>query len=305
MNKIKEKPMSGNAPMYIYATEMVGDYYRKLHMKGKKVLTICGSGDQVLNAYYLGAKEVVGFDLNKNSKFILNLKIAVIKNLEYSQFLDFFGKKSFEGSFDYKTYQKIEKSLDKETKRFFEILYKKYNYIGKKFKQSNHFRQRFHLGNRLCSDINIYLNNKKNYNKLKKLLPKTNFLFVRSDVTEIWKNKKLINKKFDIINLSNVLNYLTRESKAGRDPIKYVIDNVLVKLSKMTSKKGSILFISYSEKNYPNLISHVIPSISTKEGMKKIRQKFKVTRKSYEGVVMGTKDKITIIKKSNKLHRIY
>ena len=37
------------ASMYIYATEMVRHYYRRVGLKGQRVLTVAGSGDQVLN----------------------------------------------------------------------------------------------------------------------------------------------------------------------------------------------------------------------------------------------------------------
>ena len=72
--KIKEKPMSEQAPMYVYATETVSSYYKLLNLKDKTVLSVCGSGDQVLNAYFFGAKRVIGCDMNERSKYITLLK---------------------------------------------------------------------------------------------------------------------------------------------------------------------------------------------------------------------------------------
>lgn len=49
---------SGNiAPLYLYGTEHISKYYSKLDLNNKKVLTIIGSGDQALNAFFYGAKK--------------------------------------------------------------------------------------------------------------------------------------------------------------------------------------------------------------------------------------------------------
>ena len=53
----KEEADFLKAPIYLYGTEAIGSYYKPLKLKGKSVLTINGSGDQVLNAYYFGAKK--------------------------------------------------------------------------------------------------------------------------------------------------------------------------------------------------------------------------------------------------------
>ena len=116
---LKEAKMSEEAPMYIYATEMVSEYCSILDIEGKKILSITGSGDQIINPILMGAKEVVGFDVNKRAEFITHLKIAAIKSLSYEEFLDFFGSKSTKPSFDYEIYKKIEKELPDTIKRFF------------------------------------------------------------------------------------------------------------------------------------------------------------------------------------------
>ena len=90
-SKIKEKRMGSDAPVYIYATEMCSSYYHIVDVKRKRVLTVCGSGDQILNAYFFGAEVVVGFDLNANSERMLRLKVVAIKELAYKKFLKFFG----------------------------------------------------------------------------------------------------------------------------------------------------------------------------------------------------------------------
>ncbi len=301
MKVLKEKPMSISAPMYIYATEMIGEYYKKFKIKSKKVLTICGSGDQVLNAHFLDAKKVIGFDLNKNSKFMLNLKTAAIKTLTYKEFLTFFGKKSSNATLNYKVYLRIKKKLDEKTSSFFENLYRKYKYNGKKLRKSVYFRQRSHFEGWDATVMNLYLKNIKNYNKMKKLLESLKLEFIRSDIETILKNKKISKQKFDIINLSNVPNYFTREFKYGKkgDPVEYVIQNIFLKFKKILSLRGKIFFVSYSEKLYPNRISKTIPPISRKDTIEKLKKlrDFNVTVKIYKGITKGMKDKIVILQR--------
>src|SRR5688500_7106879 len=118
----KEKPMTGEAPMYLFATETVSDYYNKIGLKGKKALTVCGSGDQVLGAFIAGASELVCYDINANSEHMLHLKIAAIKSSSYHEFLRFFGVTSGK-KLDHDRYLKIREYIDGSTRQFFDQAY--------------------------------------------------------------------------------------------------------------------------------------------------------------------------------------
>jgi len=100
LEKDFSKRMTQNAPMYVYGTEAMSGYYSKLHLKNKKILTIAGSGDPMINAFFTGAKDVIGFDLNYFSYFITSLKFEAIKTLTYKEFLRFFGTKKNKALFD-------------------------------------------------------------------------------------------------------------------------------------------------------------------------------------------------------------
>ena len=139
-----EKVISGRragsfAGMYIYCTEMTGKYYPRINVKNKKILTISGSGDQIIDAYFYGAREVIGFDLNHLSLKITALKFATIKSLNYKEFLHFFGTSKDNTTLDYKLYQKCQSFLKKEAKSFFDALYKHYKFDGKKLYNSAFF----------------------------------------------------------------------------------------------------------------------------------------------------------------------
>jgi hypothetical protein len=239
----REMEMSKEAPIYIYATEGVSSYYSILKINNKKILTVCGSGDQVLNAYFFGAKEVVGFDLNKRSEFIARIKIAAVKELSYEEFLKFFGENYTSASFDYGLYKKIRRNLDKKTIVFFDSLYKKHNFKGKKSVKSEYFRQREDV--RLdIKKINLYLRNEKTYLKLRHILKNIKFKFVQGNIKNIYMNKRLMNEKFDMINLSNVPNYFTikLERENIRDSIMIFFKEILLNLRKKLLPKGIIFY---------------------------------------------------------------
>jgi len=76
--------------VYSFATENVSDYLKYFDLKNKSLLTIGSSGDQVLNAYYNGARDITLIDINQFSKFYLYLKISAILSLSYEEFKLFF-----------------------------------------------------------------------------------------------------------------------------------------------------------------------------------------------------------------------
>jgi hypothetical protein len=286
----KEKSMSLDAPMYVYATEMVGAYYEAINVRNKKVLTIVGSGDQVLNAIEQGAKKIYGFDLNKNAQHMINLKLASVKTLNYSEFLDYFGEKPNSG-FSYNIYTKIRKRLDKKTAKFFDNLYRKYNLSGLKVIKSDKFRQRDDISIN-TKEINYYLKDNKRYLNLKKRIKKIKFQFVRSDIKSI---ADKVNTKFDLINLSNVPNYVVQRLESN-DKFGNFYKTVLLKIRKILNKNGLLFFYSYSDKSYPNIVAKRVPIASTNTTLSylKERKEFKVKQFQFKGINKAA-DRITAL----------
>ena len=285
----KEHKMTESAPMYVYATEMVALYYRRLKLKGKKVLTIAGSGDQVLNALFYGAKEVVGFDINQNSLYMTELKISAIPVLSYQEFLRFFSQTK--KGFDHVLYVKIRPLLSKGCQKYFDGLYES---AGKKeLGTSGYFRKRNEFVKNKVKKINAYLADKASYNKMGVVLEHTRPVLFVANVLTLSKSKKITGKKFDVINLSNVPNYLTGRS-FGLDE-----KNVLLyfrTLKKLVAVKGSIIFYSYSDSTYPNPISADVPPISRKSFLNKLKKIhiFNISKQSFLGLV-GKRDRITLL----------
>jgi hypothetical protein len=287
----KEHKMTNVAPMYVYATEMVAAYYQRLKLSGKRVLTVTGSGDQVANALFYGASEVVGFDINRNSLFMTELKLVAIQTLTYQDFLRFFSQTK--KGFDQKLYDKVRPSLSRACQKYFDELYADIGQYG--LGVSDYFRNRGDMiTKKKACEINGYLADADAYRKMKTILLTAHPILLVENVLNLAIGELLKGKKFDVINLSNIPNYLTGRSFGLTE------ENVLSyfrKLKKLVAKQGSIFFYSYDNAQYPNKVSANVPPISRPSFFKKIKETnaFIVSRKSFPGLIDGNTDRITIL----------
>lgn len=291
--------MTEAAPMYVYATEMVKNYYSILKLKDKRVLTICGSGDQVLNAYLFEAKEVISFDINERAEFITRLKIEAIKILSYEDFLNFFGDGRKEGTFSFVMYKKIREKLPNKIRKYFDMLYKKHKFDGKKLiKDEMFFRQRTELYN-LIKEINFYLKDEKNYLKLRSLLYKIKFKFIRFNLLNDDLNK-FLDEKFDVINLSNVPNYLYGHIRREgvRHPFKGIY-KIFNNLMRIINTKGVVFYYGYTKKMYPIIIAKSLPPPCKNSNIFRMRKvlKIKIIQKNFKSISGKGFDKIVILSK--------
>jgi hypothetical protein len=291
--------MTRESPMYIYATEMVSEYYSGLNMKGKKVLTITGSGDQVINAYFFGASKVVGFDICARAFFMLDIKASAINKLTYFEFIKFFGSDMSNGSFDFNLYNKLKGGLSPKTRRFFNQAYKDFKNDGKKLIESDYFRQRSTI-EVSPFDINSYLKNEKTYIKCRAIIKGKQLQFLELDVADILTNRKL-KGKFDIINLSNVPNYLTANST--KKQVLDILKDTAKKVVKKINDGGLFFYYSYFLPREKRNIRHAYGFVSSKTpyasqlsiiNIIKKTSTLKVYFKKINGVNTGTFDRINI-----------
>jgi len=293
-----ETSMGTKSPMYIYATEMISEYYPLFNLKNKVILTICGSGDQVLNALFLGAKKVTGFDLNHYSKYILNLKISSILSLELKEFIEFFGGKKINVGFNYEIYKKLRENLDNSTKRFFDDLYKQFNFNGEDLAKSSYFRERVGVQERDVKVFNLYLKNEKAYLKMRKILrdQKQKFNFVRASVLNI--SSLIRDERYEIINLSNVQNYVCLNLNE-EETVKCFYKKVLSPLYSLLKRNGIIFYYTRDENSYPNPARKIPPTLSKEKNIKLLCnfEKFEITQKIFKSFKKRHKDKIVILKK--------
>ena len=112
---------------YLFATENISGFSKKISFKDKTILTVCSSGDQAFNAILNDALTVDLFDVNIFSKYYFNLKLAAIKSLNYEEFLDFLTPKNIVNKnnvFLLDTYLKIRNEIrNEEIKYFWDYLF--------------------------------------------------------------------------------------------------------------------------------------------------------------------------------------
>lgn len=216
--------------LYPFTNENIRAYYNEIDMKNKKILTVTSSGDQLLNALLKSPSSVECFDSNPLAKYYSELKIAGIKSLTYEEFLLFFylNKKEY---LNYKIYiNKIRQYLNKNNIIFWDYLFNKYNV--KEIKKSFLFTSDYLILNDLII-VNDYMK-EENYYKLKEILLNKEIKYYDLNINELSK----IDKKYDIINLSNIINFFDEDN----------LENELINLNKNIEKisnNNSTIILNY------------------------------------------------------------
>lgn len=78
--------------IYTFTTENISGYINYFDFNNKSLLTVGSSGDQILNSFYNGARDITLFDINEYAKYYTYLKISAILSLSYKEFKLFFFK---------------------------------------------------------------------------------------------------------------------------------------------------------------------------------------------------------------------
>lgn len=192
--------------IYTFTTENISGYIDYFDLKNKSLLTVGSSGDQILNAYLKGCRELTLFDLNEFAEVYTHLKIAAIATLNYYEFQTFFfrlGLNEYENKemFSKEIYTKIKPFLKKsnyEAYMFFDEIINNYDKDQIRFSLFNDNEYR----NSVIKDFNDYLKNEQNYNTLKSIINDISFKYINGN---IFTTK--LNEKYDNIFLSNICTY--------------------------------------------------------------------------------------------------
>lgn len=246
MNSNKDKITSftsfGNFdPSYLWTNEDM-KLYPKENLKGKNILTITSSGDHALNAILNGESMIDSFDVNIFSKYVSALKIAMIKKYGY---YDFFKRMDWIENMESLNFNSKENIIDsiREYLSYDEYLFwSTFEYLR--------------INNKVNFNdvINVYGSLKKNaytdafsYNKLKRNLKKAKITYYDSDIMDI---EKSVNKKYDRVFLSNVLEYVLA-SNGPRFVNNY--NDAMIKLDKILLPSSIIYGYDFNDiSRYPD-----------------------------------------------------
>lgn len=184
--------------IYLFTTENIAGYMNELDLTDKKIITVTGSSDHIINAILKECKDITTFDINPLTKYYMDLKLSAIKELSYKEFLDFMLYDT-DKSFDYEIIKRLD--MDSESKDFWLNELSKNDYDGLKMKHSDLFNLKyFDFQNKI--DCNLYLN-EENYAIIKDRLGLIKIKFLKSNL----KNLK-IDEKYDYMFLSNISDYI-------------------------------------------------------------------------------------------------
>lgn len=189
--------------IYTFTTENISGYLKYFDLQNKSLLTVGSSGDQILNAYFKGARDITLYDINELAKYYVYLKIAAILSLDYQEFQIFFLKRNTQNKYNQDVFSKYLfnkikptlKILDFESFIFFDELF--HIYTPERIRQYL-FDDDAYL-NKAIKNFNIYLRNEITYNKLKSIIKTISFKYINGNIFD-----DDINGKFDNIFLSNL-----------------------------------------------------------------------------------------------------
>jgi len=221
--------------IYTFTTENISGYIDYFNFDNKSLLTVGSSGDQVLNAFYNGARDITLFDINEYSKYYVYLKISAILSLSYKEFILFFFKyvkNPYEKNrcmFSKVLFNKIKDNLriiDYESYLFFDELFSLYekDMIRSRLFDDDEDR------NRVIKGFNNYLKDEESYNKLKSIISKITFEYINGNMFE-----DSIDGRFDNIFLSNLCTITSLKE----------LKNLLEKLDKNNLKRGGSILLGY------------------------------------------------------------
>lgn len=186
--------------LYTNATEDMATYH-KAFKKNESVLTIGASGEQVVNAINSGAKVIDVYDSNRLCRYALHLRLAAIQALTLDEFFEFYK------TFSPFLFVKISDYLPEEQLMYWGTIY---SMFGEKSLDGGRAIEKLlftykRLDEDLVRKINPYLN-PENYNKLKSTINSVTINYLDSDLYGL--PKHIAGKQYDVINLSNIYEYL-------------------------------------------------------------------------------------------------
>lgn len=184
-----------DSPIYKGTNENINSKPYIQAMKGNsKVLSVIGSGDQIINSILYGAKDIDAFDISRFPKYYLDLKLAAIKVLNCCEFTDFFYGS---GCFDDEMFYRILSVMPDDSKAFWREIVKD-SYPLKVF-NSNLFAI-WTPTETMAIDMNPFLS-VENYKLVRDRIDQVKIRYLEGD---IYKMDEVLDKDYDFANLSNI-----------------------------------------------------------------------------------------------------
>lgn len=238
-NQVKE--LGEFQKIHSFTTENIKGSLETLDLKDKDILTVLSSSDQLLEMFLRGARSIDTFDINPLTEEYLYLKIAAILSISKTEFIRSFNIRKLQTlpikddkySLDqYKLLTTMEDQLSHNSYFWEAIFAKNMINISKLFYPKP-------LSPRTLPKVLTYLD-KDNYKYLRNNIADLNHSYVKTNLLNI---PQLIDKKYDLIYLSNIIEYANSIFKnEPLENMKELINN----LSSLLNPNGKIVSYIYS-----------------------------------------------------------
>lgn len=199
MERKQEFAMGRFDVIYPFTSENIAGYMEDLDLTDKKIITVTASSDHILNAIAQGALDITTFDINPETRFYMELKLAGVKRLEYEDFLKIF---LLDNSMSLNKEIIMSLITSRDCQYYWEEKYRENKNNGLLLKKSSVFyRKYFNTKSKLRQ--NIYLNKSK-YQQVQKRLEEVKINFINTDLKNLH-----LKGEYDDMFLSNISDYIS------------------------------------------------------------------------------------------------
>ena len=201
--------MQKYSKIYQNTTENIKEYMPFLNGNYKKALLPTASGDHQLEAILNGITEITSFDINRLSRYFVELKFAAIKNLSKKEFLNFM----YENIFNINIFNYLKNCLTDDVYLFWQEIFKNCNiedivrYLFRylRFKDNDKYLLTGVDFSKYCAEnFTRYLED-NNYKFLQDRLEKIKIKYLDEDLSNL---ANTLNDTYDLINLTNIYEYI-------------------------------------------------------------------------------------------------
>lgn len=253
-------PFTVSQKAYYMTNENMTGYMDDLEGTKKSALTVTGSGDHILNLLSKGVLDIETFDTNAFAAYYaLGLKKALILKYSYKEYLEVMQKLGTSKDLEYQTQILFEALpfMEKEYRDFWSSILEHNYKIQKDNKTILNIIELLFL-NIKSTDVfvknNPYLKDEASYETTRENLKKARIVFTNTDA--FFLDKVYSNFEFDIIMISNILDYFNRS--LGNSWNKTELDKYIDSLKGVLSDEG-IIYLHYIFKYGKNFQkSHII-----------------------------------------------
>lgn len=193
-----------SSAVYKISNERIQDYEKYLR-KRNKVLSVIGSGDQILNCILNGTKEIDAFDISVFPKYFLELKMAAIKALTVDEYIDFFYEVTNRDEVYEDMYYRIAVYLENDICEFWDSLFNFFEW--KEIYNSTMFSSEPNIASNAINQ-NKFLQSEEEYNRLREELDNVKITYYEGDILEL---SSYLRDSYDLVYLSNIVYYCNKD----------------------------------------------------------------------------------------------